>query len=158
MLRSDVLVHAVDNVIFADGTLVVKTFLLRHSMLVKQSITGKLLLAVGTLMYHICSLFQMPLEIFFRTKLCLAGVAFVCGWLLKRLRWVRLVPMAIEKGFSAIETIAPLAGKLLVQVNRPDVVGCIVLCGESFLAKVAGDSRGVDLLVGGQVVFGGVRF
>jgi hypothetical protein len=41
-----------------------------------------------------------------------------------------------------------------VQVSRADVIGCIVLGGESFLAKVAGDSLGVDLLVGGQVVFG----
>jgi hypothetical protein len=103
MLTSDVRVHAVEDVYFADGTLVVKTFLLCHSVLVKQSIAGKLLLAVGALMYHFCSLFQMLLKIFFRRKLCLAGVAFVgnvSGWLLKRLRWVRLVPMAIEKGFS----------------------------------------------------------
>jgi hypothetical protein len=112
-------------------------------------------------MYHICSLVQMNFQLFYRNKLYLAGIArvgIVSGWLLKRLRWVGPMTMAIENTFSAIETLAPLALKLLMQVNRPNVVGCIVLGGESFQAKVAGNSRGVALLVGGQVVFGGERF
>ena len=119
---------------------------------------GKLVLAAGA--HKIC-IFSFRLSALFKGQLCAAQVAKVThsfGRLFDGFARVVDEHVAIENALSSVEALAQVARKHFGQMLACYVIGRIVLGVEELLAKVTAEAQAVAILVGGQVVFGGVRF